>query len=297
MSPRTSARLRTTALAVGTGVLVLSPVAVVPAASADTSVGSVFAPGANDCGNNTLFQTSTADLLYRVPSAGVLTSWRFQPGADIGTAVALKVGRFTGPATGTVVGSSETVPVTSAALVQRTTRISVQAGDVLGLWGDGDCANATVPGDAYAFAPGNAPAGAAFAGTASTGYRLDIAATLEPDADSDGFGDTTQDQCPTSAAAQKECVAPVTTITKLKARPAVRATRGAKPKGKVKARFSVNEAATSTCSVDGRRARSCSSPFRFKAKVGKHVVAITSTDTAGNVGATVTRKVKVKAKE
>jgi hypothetical protein len=34
---------------------------------------------------------------------------------------------------------------------------------------------------------------------------LDLSATLEPDADHDGFGDETQDQCPTNASTQGAC--------------------------------------------------------------------------------------------
>jgi hypothetical protein len=35
--------------------------------------------------------------------------------------------------------------------------------------------------------------------------RIPVFATLEPDADNDGFGDETQDRCPQSAAIQTEC--------------------------------------------------------------------------------------------
>ena len=35
--------------------------------------------------------------------------------------------------------------------------------------------------------------------------QLNVSAILEPDADGDGFGDETQDQCPTDASTQGPC--------------------------------------------------------------------------------------------
>ena len=45
-------------------------------------------------------------------------------------------------------------------------------------------------------------------------FLLNLAATVEPDADHDTFGDETQDQCPTNAATQGPC--PVTPAKKKK---------------------------------------------------------------------------------
>jgi hypothetical protein len=39
--------------------------------------------------------------------------------------------------------------------------------------------------------------------------RVNVSATLEPDADADGFGDETQDQCVGSAGPQSGCAAAV----------------------------------------------------------------------------------------
>jgi hypothetical protein len=41
-------------------------------------------------------------------------------------------------------------------------------------------------------------------------------ADVEPDADRDGFGDETQDQCPSEAATQGACVKPAGTAKKCK---------------------------------------------------------------------------------
>jgi len=41
------------------------------------------------------------------------------------------------------------------------------------------------------------------------GFQLPVVATIEPDADGDGFGDETQDLCPQSAASHAACIAPI----------------------------------------------------------------------------------------
>ena len=43
--------------------------------------------------------------------------------------------------------------------------------------------------------------------SAATGLRADVSASVEPDADRDGFGDETQDGCPTDASTQGACPA------------------------------------------------------------------------------------------
>jgi hypothetical protein len=97
-------------------------------------------------------------------------------------------------------------------------RMPVKAGDRLGLRGKrfsyegseseitlycgaggiegslGAATSAANPGETVEFTP------------ATTG-RVPLSATIEPDADGDGYGDETQDKCPQSAAVQAECPA------------------------------------------------------------------------------------------
>ena len=61
--------------------------------------------------------------------------------------------------------------------------------------------------------------------------------------------------------------------------------------------FSADEAATFTCSLDGARAATCSSPFEGKAKKGKHTFEVVATDSAGNASKPATVSWKVKRKE
>ena len=108
--------------------------------------------------------------------------------------------------------------------------------------------------------------------------RANIAATLEPDADGDGFGDETQDACPTSAATNNDCAPPAATIT-----------NGPKDKTqKKRATFEFTGAdaravASFQCSLDGGTFAPCTSPRTVKVKKGKHTFQVQAVDQAGNV--------------
>ena len=110
--------------------------------------------------------------------------------------------------------------------------------------------------------------------------------TLEPDADGDGFGDETQDGCPTEPATQGECqvqpdtAAPDTTITE-----------GPKKKSKKKAAefgFSSSEpGSTFECNLDDNFGFvPCTSPEDVKVGKGKHTFQVRATDAAGNTDPT-----------
>jgi hypothetical protein len=185
-------RLRACALGVAAAA-VIAP----SGAGAATTVGSTFNP--TPCGANTLLlQTSSAANSYAVPSAGVLTSWSFQAS---GTPPDLKliVARPTNdPTQFQVVGKSEIMTPTASMLTTDTdVSIPVLAGDILGfrLSTSGDCISSNgQTGYEMRGLTSAEPALNAFV-TVGTGddRKLDISATLEPDADDDGLGDETQD--------------------------------------------------------------------------------------------------------
>ena len=85
-------------------------------------------------------------------------------------------------------------------------RVPVKKGDHLAI--DGTNVNATYnsSGDkfGYLFAPPLVAGQGARGSTSVTGELL-VQAVIEPDADHDGFGDETQDQCPTQATTQGPC--------------------------------------------------------------------------------------------
>ncbi len=149
---------------------------------------------------------------YATPH-GVLTSWRFHSSTDASAgAVRLKIFRYTGTGLAFEVLSESSLktlaPDTSYDFKER---IPVNQGDLLGLTAVGDAeVGITVPGTPQnqlaQFGGGDIPPGET--GTATIAWpnlRPSVAATVEADADNDGFGDDTQDKCPVDATTQDLC--------------------------------------------------------------------------------------------
>jgi hypothetical protein len=176
-----------------------------PAAGA-TVVGRANTPttGGECLGGFTRLQITTA--LYTVPLPGVLTTWSFAAAASP-PQLRLKVGRPTGGTNFTIVGESPVETMTANTLRTFPIRIPVQAGDVLGEYQatDGHCSSGSA-GYSYVYVNVDQPLGtnATFLGPV-TNTELPLAASLEADSDRDGFGDETQDQCPTNATTQGPC--------------------------------------------------------------------------------------------
>jgi hypothetical protein len=80
--------------------------------------------------------------------------------------------------------------------------------------------------------------------------------------------------CPIATCAPPDTTPPETFID--------RAPPGKTRARRVKVSFSATERASFTCRVDGRAARPCASPFKLKAKNGRHRVRIVAMDQAGN---------------
>jgi hypothetical protein len=186
-------------------------------ASAATQLGSSSFVPANFCGPDTTYiQTVSPGPQYSAPFSGVITSWSFQPGAVVPTTIKLKVGRtapgadLTNSTNIMIVGESATETPSGTGLNTFPTRIPVQAGDHIGdyITGTGNV-NCATQINAYTdqYDSTDTPVGTTRLFTAEN-FQEDISALLEPDADHDGFGDETQDQCPTNAATQGPCPAP-----------------------------------------------------------------------------------------
>jgi hypothetical protein len=151
------------------------------------------------------------------PGGGVITSWR-AGGLDGDRNLALRV--FTGDPTGTSftpVAESPTETFPGGMNPSFPTRISVSGGELLGLdIPAGPNVNGCIyagagSGNTWSLADSVMPVGQTETHTAIPDGRLNVSAVLEPDADHDGFGDETQDQCPTDASIQGAC--PVTPVT------------------------------------------------------------------------------------
>ncbi len=155
-------------------------------------------------------------LPLTAPSAGVITQWKVSIVQNpFSFPQTLKVLRQNGPntvqvigeATGTITGGTNSFP----------TRIPVQAGDHVGLFGSSQPleSGGEAAGNLYCETPMQESRIGAFAG-GSVGatspfieieeeLRVPVSATIEPDADGDGYGDETQDKCPQSATTQAPC--------------------------------------------------------------------------------------------
>jgi hypothetical protein len=190
-------------------------------ASAATEVG-------NGCeGNNvssafpviSLANAPVDPLPAAIPASGVITQWKSRTlpsGVPQGELVqALEVFRPTStPKSYVLVGESSPANIFSGGPNTFPTRIPVQAGDRLGLVNAGGTINETLfcstpnTGDVIGVATGPASLNAPLTfPTEKTSAQVPAIATVERDADGDGFGDETQDACPQSAAFQIPCPA------------------------------------------------------------------------------------------
>ena len=278
---------------------VLTATVALPAspAGAATQVGQTIEPTGN-CSPRTRIQSASPADQYVMPFAGVITSWSFQSN-DAGGASPLKVkiARRAGGNNFTIVAQSDFEFIPDAdALLTFPTRLSVQAGDLLGLHSEPPSVFlCTATNAAYGIHEGGfgidtAP-GLTAAFTPVAGQQLDVSVQLEPDCDNDGFGDETQDSdltpCDTSP-------------------PDTQITSGPKAKTKKKQatfEFTGTDARAVTgfeCSLDGGAFAACTSPHTVKVKKGKHTFSVRAADTNGNrdgTPATYDWKVKKKKKK
>jgi hypothetical protein len=148
--------------------------------------------------------------------AGVITSWSFKAGATGPTLLKFKVARDAGGGNWTIVGESTGQAPPANLLSTYPTRIPVQAGDVIGRYivGAVPCSFSTGnAGDVYGITGGDPAPGTTASFLANTTVQIDLSARLERDADGDGYGDETQDQCFTDPSTQGPCPAPTVSGT------------------------------------------------------------------------------------
>jgi hypothetical protein len=303
---------RTLALVIAVGLLGLVGTS---SALAATQIGQTFSPTIANS-NTTVIQSGAVPPApsYTVPFAGVITSWNFErvEGSALSPQLKLKVARPAGGNMFTVVGEDgPRTPVVG--LNTFSARIAVQPGDVIGLHvgvaGHYIRAIGGMAGLAYGYHTfsGDPPQGSttAFSGP-FTGTQVDVSASVEADADNDGFGDETQDSCPNvsnpdQADGDNDGIGDVCDDDDLTP-PQTTITRGPKDKTKKKTatfEFSSSESgATFECSLDGGVFAPCTSPYTLKVKKGKHSFQVRAKDVTGNVDASpATDDWKVKKKK
>lgn len=229
-------------------------------AAAATTVGATFPPTPDLC-SDTILQTASPNGQYTVPFSGVLTSWSYQAGAAP-PLVNFKVARSEGGNQFTIIGDSGQTSQGPSLLNNHPIRIPVRVGDVIGAYGTGagtPCRFSTSY-DAHR-ALGDRPAGDTTTYSPVAGIQIDIAAGLEPDADSDDFGDESQDKCVGTPGTANGCPSTVT-IDRLK------------QKGNTKVKVSVTVPGAGTVAVGSPTDRILAS------KAAKGLKAVTRTLTA-----------------
>ncbi|HEY0392795.1 MAG TPA: hypothetical protein VGC63_13925 [Solirubrobacterales bacterium] len=207
--------LATIGLAAALSLLIAQP------ASASTQAG-------NQCVGNTASENVTTlsiangpgnPLPATMPVAGVITRWTLAAVSELPPGVLnqrLKMFRPAGaPGQYQVIGESAAVSISPGANAFPT-RIPVHAGDLIGSSGftfEGPATlfcETTNPGERLGIFAGDPPPGSvATLIEEEGGFQNPITVTIEPDADNDGYGDETQDNCPQSAATQAPCPAVV----------------------------------------------------------------------------------------
>lgn len=303
-------------------------------ADAATAIGQVTNGGIRcdeDGAHPTILQTAWAagGTDYTAHAAGVITSFSTYQSDTSARGLVL---RPTGEADKySVVGRSTVGQASGSAIVAIPTRITVQTGDRIALqalspagtksW----CYVATPSGfvasalPASDFDPEADGAVADFTGAPSESqFAVNLAAQLEPDADGDGYGDVTQDLCPTLATQQTPCPteptdeptttspspttnpSPTTTPSPAVPRPNTTLVGTAKKKMTKRAvtlkfRSSV-PGSTFRCQVDKLPVKTCTSPFRNRYKPGKHVVTVTAVDPSSGLADLTPLVVKFKVK-
>jgi Ca2+-binding RTX toxin-like protein len=192
-------------------------------AGAATPIGQAFTPSIG-CAASTFIQSTSPGGSYTAPLSGVITSWSYQADAAPPSQLRLKVARSVGGNSFLVVGQSDLQPPAASVLNTFPTRISAQAGDVIGFYQSQlkpcGVSMAGFVDHFFPFTdvqPSDTPATFNMGGA----FQMDIAAAIEPDADNDAFGDETQDQCPGQAGPNNGCPAPAPAPTLPSGAPAI----------------------------------------------------------------------------
>jgi len=249
----------------------------VPAQAART-IGETFDPTSGGICTTDHTYLQTAPPQYTVPVDGVITAWSYQAAASP-PQLKLKVARSTGEDYAVVGGSVFETPAPNT-LNTFSTRIEVEAGNVIGLTIGGTEGECFRPADAtyeYFSRPGDPFTGTGGFVGPSTHLQLDISAKLEPDCDNDGLGDETQDGNGSDSCDRDP---PQTRITK----DAPKTTDDSA----VKFKFRSDEAGSRfECKLDRKRWKPCDSPKKVKRlDEGRHKFRVRAIDVIGNVDPT-----------
>jgi hypothetical protein len=193
---RSGAQRGVAGAALAAGILLLAPTA-----QAAVTIGDVDPGSSTSCSGPTagmVQDVPQTGKTYVIPSDGVITSFSFSGGGGgegDPTQTKLLVLERLDAGTYRVAAASQTETVLGQFLVTRPTRVPVSAGQTIGSFGFSCYALPADGGGMVRSFTGPEPAvGSTQTFLSPTAGRIVLAATIEPDCDSDGFGDETQDQ-------------------------------------------------------------------------------------------------------
>ena len=210
------------------GLCVLTALVVPATASASQVIGQTAPPEDGCFSSLTYVQVGlTSGAAYGTATRGVVTSWSTYGGSATGRLALVTMHPNLAGGAGAVTFDAKDVirDVAPGALNTFSgVHLPIAAGGQIGLHvpfnAPGSCVF-SVPAatDTYAFIIGNSnPGDAGTVGdTTGKGFsRVNASAVVEPDADVDGFGDETQDQCSTDPSTQGSCAVALTQTKKKK---------------------------------------------------------------------------------
>jgi len=206
-----------------------------------------------------------------VPSDGVITGYSHRAFTiDPGVQVRMLLVRQVDANNWSVAAKSAYSVPTASSLNTFPVRLPAHAGETLALGilngtattACGTSATATVHSSTDDPDDGGITTGTGFADVVA-----DISAVLEPDADKDGFGDLTQDACPSVATLQTACPVPETALQNGPSKHS--------HQRRTKVTFTSSVAgSTFRCTLDKDKAVTCASPFTVRVGLGKHKLTI-----------------------
>jgi hypothetical protein len=202
-------------IAITAGALALA-LAFPGAAGASQTIGQTGLDG-GACTNRVFVQHDlTSGLGYSPSSSGVITSWSTAANGSTGQTLQLVVLSHGSGLEYTVLrrDSVRTLTNLNALNTFPGLHVPIEGGQLIGVYqppdSQADCEASASTGDNVTYSdvgdPGdNVPAD--YASAFDTAFKVNAQAVVEPDADHDGFGDETQDQCPSNASIQGSCPA------------------------------------------------------------------------------------------
>jgi hypothetical protein len=195
--------------------------AAAPAATTLGQLDPATNPSGSCVGVSYWAQATSSGPSYAVPTDGVVTSWSHRANSATGRELGLRIFRWESGSNYMLVGRSGVQTLTAGTVNTFDTRIAVKAGDVLGLYvgnpgvifpidlgGGASCAYTSSGSTTrYTFPVSPEPSDGSSVNLAGSlgSTLLNVTARLEADADGDGFGDESQDGCPTVAGTSGGC--------------------------------------------------------------------------------------------